>query len=87
MGRLLRFLLLSILCLLAVPHTAFAAKWTFCFYRCGSDLESRGGAATEDLKEILAAAPSDDVDIIIQTGGARQWRNDVVSAKKTTRWK
>ncbi|SFQ07281.1 hypothetical protein SAMN02910358_00620 [Lachnospiraceae bacterium XBB1006] len=48
--------------------------WNINIYMCGSDLESDGGEATKDLLEIMRAKNvSSNVDIVIQTGGAKQW--------------
>lgn len=49
-------------------------------YMCGADLESRGGMATNDLQEMLDATIGDNVNLIIYTGGAKQWRNNVISS-------
>lgn len=52
-------------------------SWTFGLYLCGSDLESFGGKATDDIMEILNAKvdkkKAEDVNIIIETGGAMEW--------------
>lgn len=48
---------------------------TVMIYMIGSDLESEGGCASLDLEEILASRSSEDVDIVIQTGGALEWQN------------
>ena len=50
-------------------------------YMCGSDLESELGSATKDLEEMLAADLSEQVNVIIETGGTRQWKNDVISTE------
>ena len=50
--------------------------WTVLLYICGADLESESGLATSDLKEILSVAGQpDDVNIVIQTGGAKSWNS------------
>ena len=59
---------------------------TVMIYLCGSDLESDGGAATADINEILYATPSDNVRVILQTGGAKEWQNSVVDADTCQRW-
>ena len=51
-------------------------------YMCGADLESQQGMATSDLKEMANAKLSDKINLIIYTGGARRWRNNVVSASR-----
>ena len=56
-------------------------EWTIMLYLCGSDLESAqddyGGLsalATEDITEILSVNNQpEDVNIIIETGGASKW--------------
>ena len=54
-------------------------KVTLMVYLCGSDLESGSAMATRDLQEMAAANSSDKVDVIVYTGGARQWQNNVIS--------
>lgn len=47
------------------------ASWTVMLYLCGNDLESKSSLATGDIKEILQVSNQpDDVNIIIETGGA-----------------
>ena len=58
------------------PSTTF----TILVYMCGADLESRSGMATNDLQEMLSASFGDNVRLIVYTGGAKQWRNSVVSS-------
>ena len=65
--------------------------WTIMIYMCGSDLESDsrdGGLATEDIKEILqVAGQPEDINIIIETGGARKWKTTYgINASKLERW-
>lgn len=60
--------------------------WAFYWYLCGSDLESGNGAATSDLDEMLAVELPPNVQVIIQTGGAQQWQNNIVDAGKTQRY-
>ena len=52
---------------------------TIMVYMCGTDLESKHGMATNDLQEMLKADISDKVNIIVETGGCRQWKNNVMS--------
>ena len=50
------------------------AAWTIMIYICGADLESQNSLATSDLKEILSVSNQpNDVNILIQTGGASKW--------------
>ena len=60
-------------------------------YLCGSDLESQKSFATSDINEILSVSGQpDDVNIILETGGARKWKNSKVEAvrqqNKLGRW-
>lgn len=59
---------------------------TVMLYMCGSDLESELGSATRDLEEILDARLSDQVNVVIETGGALKWQNDMVSADTNQRF-
>ncbi|MBQ1805197.1 MAG: peptidase C11 [Oscillospiraceae bacterium] len=51
---------------------------TILVYMCGTDLESKYGMATSDLSE-MASATTNKLNIIVYTGGCRQWRNNIVS--------
>ncbi len=52
---------------------------TLMVYMCGTDLESKYGMGTSDLQEMAAATLSDKVNILVYTGGCRQWKNNFVS--------
>jgi hypothetical protein len=53
---------------------------TIMVYMCGTDLESRSAMATKDLQEMMAANISDQINIIVYTGGCKKWQNNVVSS-------
>ncbi len=59
---------------------------TVMVYMCGSDLESEDGSATADINEMLYATLSDQVNVIIETGGASEWQNSVIDADSNQRW-
>lgn len=61
-------------------------EWTVYWYLCGSDLESNYGAATNDLAEMLEVKLPETVKVVIQTGGASIWQNEVMSANKLGRY-
>ena len=61
-------------------------SWAVYWYLCGSDLESGGGFATSDLSELLEVELPENVNVVIETGGANEWQNDVVDADKLQRW-
>lgn len=62
--------------------------WTLMFYVCGSNLESNGGSAKSDLQEILSVRSQqpDNVNIVVETGGATSWQMSGVSASELGRW-
>ena len=63
-------------------------KWTIMIYICGADLESESGLATSDIAEILSVKRQpEDVNIIIETGGAKSWKSTYgISSSKLGRW-
>ena len=56
---------------------------TLMIYMCGSDLESEYGAASVDINEILSADISENVNVLIQTGGCVDWTNDQISEERS----
>ena len=61
--------------------------YTIMIYMNGSDLESKIGAATIDLIEILESGlHSKNANVIIFTGGANYWQNDIIPAKECVLW-
>ena len=80
-------LVLSLLLLCLLPVSAMAEEtWAIYWYLCGSDLESKGGAASEDLAELLRTRLPDNVTVIIQTGGSQQWHSNGISARHIGRY-
>lgn len=61
--------------------------WGIYLYMCGSNLETNFGAAGKNLDEILAADIPDNVNFIIQTGGAKKWRSHDIDSSSLTRFK
>lgn len=58
-------------------NDSHSGNWGIYIYICGSDLESDGGAATEDINEILNANIPSGSNVVIQAGGASSWNMDV----------
>ncbi len=54
---------------------------TIMVYLCGTDLESKSGMGTADLQEMAASTLSDNVRVIVYTGGCKKWKNNLVSSK------
>ena len=55
---------------------------TLMIYMCGTDLESGSGMATSDLVEMTKAGLSDQVRIIVYTGGCSRWKNNIISSSR-----
>lgn len=69
------FLLLT-LCGCGVENTGWKkGDKTVFIYMCGSNLETKQGLAGKNIDEILTASVGDDVNIVIETGGAATWRS------------
>ncbi len=52
------------------------AEWTVMIYLCGTDLESTpgvGSMASGNLAEIAQTTPNDRVNVVVETGGTKQW--------------
>ena len=60
--------------------------YTLMIYMCGSDLETKSGAATKNIAEMLSAKISEKTKVIIQTGGAKKWRNYGISPQYSSRY-
>ncbi len=52
--------------------------WLVYWYLCGTDLESEYGASTLDLSELVEAKLPPNVKVLVQTGGAAEWQNEIV---------
>ena len=61
---------------------------TVLIYMCGADLESENQLATGDIEEILnVSSQPDDVNIVIETGGASSWASTYgISSTKLERY-
>lgn len=59
--------------------------WVIHWYLCGTDLESRFGAATADLAELGEVKLPPNVKVLIEAGGASDWHNKMVPDGKTVR--
>lgn len=57
---------------------------TVMVYMIGSDLETDGGAASADIEEMLEAG-ADNINIVIQTGGAAEWADERIGDGVTQR--
>ena len=63
------------------------SAWTVMIYMCGSDLESESNLASADIAEILKVRNQpQDVNVIIETGGSKKWKNINISADNLGRF-
>ncbi len=58
---------------------------TIMVYMCASNLESQSGLATIDIDEMLDATSSGNINIVIETGGCKQWKNSQISGSTNQR--
>ncbi len=59
---------------------------TLMVYLCGTDLESRSKMATSDLQEMLDADLSDKVNLLVYSGGCKEWQNNKLSNRNNQIW-
>ncbi|MBO2517764.1 MAG: hypothetical protein CW338_10950 [Clostridiales bacterium] len=88
-------LLLAVLLLCAAFQTAAAEEeqpeerpetWAIYMYMCATDLETKSGAATQNLLEIMNTTLPDNVIIILETGGTGKWKNTTMNSEYLERW-
>ena len=72
-AKLTKFTTITATCVITVVEQK-KDDHTVLIYMCGADLESKNQLATGDIKEILkVSGQPDDVNIVIETGGASSW--------------
>lgn len=55
---------------------------TVMIYMCGTDLESKYGMGTSDLGEMVKATIDHKVNVIVETGGCKAWKNNIISSAR-----
>ena len=60
---------------------------TIMVYMCGTDLESKYGMASNDLREMANATISDKINIIVYTGGCSNWKTSGISTSSNQIYK
>lgn len=90
MKKVLSLLLTLVLLTALVPAASIAEGKTFTLmvYMCGTDLESDGGCATADLKEMIksGAKSGGNLTIYVQTGGTKKWATKGMTNREGERW-
>ncbi len=59
---------------------------TVLIYMCGSNLETTFGAATKNIAEMLSVKLPSGVNVMIETGGAKKWRDYDIASDKISRY-
>lgn len=59
---------------------------TLFIYMCGSNLETKKGLAGKNIDEILSSKISDDMNIVIETGGANDWQSYDIDSNAISRY-
>ena len=63
------------------PYNAKDGTWAIYWYICGSDIELREDliySATGQIQEMLQVTLPDNVTVVIQAGGAKQWHLEMI---------
>ncbi|WP_226666218.1 clostripain-related cysteine peptidase [Metabacillus litoralis] len=76
------------------PIRAEQAEYTFMVFLNGTDLESTVdeetnemyGAGSSDLDEMMKIGSSPDLNVIVQTGGTKQWLNEEIDPSQNQVW-
>ncbi len=64
-----------------------AKSATIMVYMNGSDLETNAGEATADIKEMISSGIGENVNVIIQTMGTKEWQDYDISSKTAQTYK
>ena len=68
-------------------NTASSDSVTVMVYMCGTDLESKSGMATTDLEEMVSATLGSNINVILETGGASTWQNQIIKSNTNQRFR
>lgn len=71
---------------LSSSNNTISEGHTLLIYMSGSTLESRNGAATKNIEEILDCEIPADTNILIETGGTSKWRKYDISSDEVSRY-
>lgn len=78
----------AVFLLFQMERSSELPDWGIYLYLCGSDLESMHGAASSDIEELkkLSRIGQRNVSIVVETGGAKNWRNPRISNRQIGRY-
>ncbi|NCB32192.1 MAG: hypothetical protein EOM66_12400, partial [Clostridia bacterium] len=69
------------------PDDNRGETWTLLLYLCGTDLESEGGYCTTNLVEAAQVALPENIQVVFQTGGTKDWQLDFVDNSYLERYR
>ena len=75
MKKAVAILLALVLCISVCGFASAEEDWTIFVYICGSDLESEGSMATENMEQMIGADTDANIRFVVQTGGSSYWYN------------
>jgi len=70
----------------AVHKTGRVKEWTVFIYMCGTDLESEDGSASANLNEICRPRATEEINVVVQTGGTKNWRLNGIPEDRLARY-
>ena len=59
---------------------------TIMFYMIGTDLQSQYGMAIKDIYELLEGMDGNNINVVLQTGGCKNWHDRTFSNSVVERW-
>ena len=59
---------------------------TVMFYMIGTDLQSQYGMAIKDIYELLEGMDGNNINVVLQTGGCKNWHDRTFSNSVVERW-
>ena len=78
------FALLMLVIIPCLGRAESRQRLTVMVYMCGSSLESAYGAGTRDMDEMTAALRSEDITLLVMTGGSLKWQNHEIDPEALT---
>ena len=71
----------------SIPQGTGAGKATVMVYIIGSNLESENGCATMDIQEMCKAEIGENINLVIEAGGAKKWQNNIMTSGSVGRYR
>lgn len=84
--KFLILLILTILVLTSISYSQEIKPFTLLIYMNGSDLETDDGIASADLEEMMIIGSSSSLNIIVETGGTKDWQIRGIDDDRIQRW-